>query len=148
MSILSFSSKEKTRFYIYLTFNIIFTIILITILILKRKREKEEQKKKKEEERLKVIKNRMIEMQKKMREETSNSEIMTEKQKNQKINNVLEDMCAYGAITKKEKKEEKEKHPEKFIETSQALKMEKNDEGLFALGLISQGLENLGIETK
>ena len=72
---------------------------------------------------------------------------MTEKQKNQKINNVLEDMCAYGAITKKEIKEEKAKHPEKFIETSQALKMEKNDEGLFALGLISQDLENLGIET-
>ena len=86
-------------------------------------------------------------MQKKLREEISNSEIMTEKQKNQKINNVLEDMCAYGAITKKEIKEEKEKHPEKFIETSQALKMEKNDEGLFALGLISQDLENLGIET-
>ena len=89
----------------------------------------------------------MIEMQKEMREESPNSETMTAKQKNQKINNVLEDMCAYGAITKKEIKEEKAKHPEKFIETSQALKMEKNDEGLFALGLISQGLENLGIET-
>ena len=67
----------------------------------------------------------MIEKQKKMRTKTINPETMTEKQKNQKINNVLEDMCVYGAIALKEIKEEKEKHPEKFIETSQALKMEK-----------------------
>ena len=56
-------------------------------------------------------------------------------------------MCIYGEFTKKEIKEEKEKHPEKFIETSQALKLEKQDEGLFALGLLSQNLEGLGVET-
>ena len=52
-----------------------------------------------------------------------------------------------GYITKKEIKEEKKKNPEKFIETSQALKLENKDEGIFALGLLSQNLENLGIET-
>ena len=50
-------------------------------------------------------------------------------------------------MTKKEIKEEKIKHPERFIETTQALNMQTQDEGLFALGLISQNLENLGIET-
>ena len=69
------------------------------------------------------------------------------KQKNKKINEVLEDMCIYGEITKKEIKKEKEEHPEKFVETSQALNMENQDPGLFALGLISKNLENLGIET-
>ena len=72
---------------------------------------------------------------------------MTDIQKNKQINDVLEDMCIYGAVMKKQIKEEKIKHPERFIETSQALNMETKDEGIFALGLISQNLENLGIET-
>ena len=72
---------------------------------------------------------------------------MTDIQKNKQINDVLEDMCIYGAVTKKEIKEEKIKHPERFIETAKALNMQTQDEGLFALGLISQNLENLGIET-
>ena len=41
----------------------------------------------------------------------------------------------------------KAKHPEKFIETNEALKMENQDTGIFALGLLSQNLEELGIET-
>jgi hypothetical protein len=48
---------------------------------------------------------------------------------------------------KKEIQEEKTKNPEKIIQTSEALKSEQEDSGLFALGLISQNLENLGIET-
>ena len=50
---------------------------------------------------------------------------MTEQQKNKKINQILEDMCIYGEITKREIKKEKKEHPEKFVETSQALNMEK-----------------------
>ena len=42
---------------------------------------------------------------------------------------------------------EKEKNPEKFIETEEALKLEKEDEGLFVLGLLSKNLESLGIQT-
>ena len=114
---------------------------------LKKKKEEEELKKKKEEEKLNEMKRKMLENQKKLREKKENTDIMTEEQKNKKINEVLEDMCIYGAITKKEIKEEKEKHPEKFVETSEALNMENQDEGLFALGLLSQNLENLGIET-
>ena len=114
---------------------------------LKKKKEEEELKKKKEEEKLNEMKRKMLEKQKKLREKKENTDIMTEEQKNKKINEVLEDMCIYGAITKKEIKEEKEKHPEKFVETSEALNMENQDEGLFALGLLSQNLENLGIET-
>ena len=77
----------------------------------------------KEEKKLNEMKKKLIENQKKMREKTDDN--ITEKQKNQQINNVLEDMCIYGEITKKEIKEEKVKHPEKFINTSEALQMEK-----------------------
>jgi len=88
---------------------------------------------------------------------------------NEKKNVVLEDMCIYGNIMKskieeekkkiKEKQKEIQKHnqedkenineksPEKYIETEKALKMEKEDEGIFALGLISSILENNNIQT-
>ena len=112
-----------------------------------RKQKEEELRKQKEEEKLNEMKKKMLENQKKMREKKENSENMTENQKNLKINEVLEDMCIYGAITKKEIKKEKKEHPEKFVETSKALNMENQDQELFALGLISQNLENLGIET-
>ena len=114
---------------------------------IRRKKEEEEKKRLEEEQRLNEIKKQMLENQKKLREVKENSEQMTEQQINQKINNVLEDMCAYGSITKKEIQEEKAKHTEKFIETTEALKMENQDTGMFALGLLSQNLEELGIET-
>ena len=56
-------------------------------------------------------------------------------------------MCNYGMIIKKEIIEEKKKNPEKFIEIKEALKKEKEDQGLFALGLLAQNLEDTGIET-
>ena len=93
------------------------------------------------------MKIKMLENQQKLREKKEDPENMTEQEKNKQINDVLEDMCIYGEATKKEIKEEKEKHPEKFVETSQALTMENQDSGLFALGLISSNLEELGIET-
>ena len=112
----------------------------------KRKKEEEEERKRKEEERLKEMKRKMIENQKKLRmKKDTNNE--TEKDINQKINETLEDMCIYGTIMKKEIQEEKQKHPEKFIDTSEALQKETTDSGLFALGLISQNLEEIGIET-
>ena len=89
------------------------------------------------------MKRRMIEHQKKLRLQKDNET----KDVNQKINETLEDMCIYGSIMKKEIQEEKKKNPEKFIETSDALQKENEDSGLFALGLISQDLENIGIET-
>ena len=111
---------------------------------------KKEEEKRKEEERLKEMKRKMLENQKKLRENNYNNidnNIQDEKQVNKKINETLEDMCIYGNIIEKETKEEKEKHPEKFIETSQALQLEKEDSGIFALGLISQNLESIGVET-
>ena len=66
---------------------------------------------------------------------------------NNKINEVLEDMCIYGNIIKREIKEKKKKNSKKYIKISEALKLENNDQGLFALGLISQSLENMGVET-
>ena len=101
-----------------------------------------------EEEKLKDITKikEVLENQKKLREKEKKKSL-NERDKNEKINEVLEDMCIYGNITKKLIKEEKKKNPEKFISTNQALKLEKTDQSLFALGLISQDLESMGIET-
>ena len=93
------------------------------------------------------MKKQILENQQKLRESKQDSDEISDQQKNKQINDVLEDMCIYGAITKKEIQEEKEKHPEKFIETSQALTLENQDPGMFALGLLSNNLEELGIET-
>ena len=57
-------------------------------------------------------------------------------------------MCIYGNIAEKKIKEEKkENNPKKIIKTETALKEEKKDPGLFALGLISHILEKNNIET-
>ena len=115
----------------------------------RKKEEEEKRKKEKEEEKRKEVemKKKILENQKKLREKKNILNEIKEQNKNKQINAVLEDMCIYGYITKKEIKEEKKWGPEKFIETSQALKLENKDEGIFALGLISKNLENLGIET-
>ena len=63
-----------------------------------------------------------------------------------KKNIILEDMCIYGNMMKKEIQEEKLKNPGKFIEIKDALKMEKKDQGLFALGLLANILEQNGTE--
>ena len=100
-----------------------------------------------EEMKLKEMKKKIIKSQKNLRENNKNITEMTSKNKSKQINEVLENMCIYGYITKKEIEEEKKNNREKFIETSKALKLEEKDEGLFALGLISQNLENLGVKT-
>ena len=107
----------------------------------------EEPKKEEEEVVFKTMKLKMLDNQKKLREKKENTEAMTKQQVNKKVNDVLEDMCIYGEINKKEIIKEKQKHPEKFIETSEALKLENEDNGLFALGLLSKNLEDLGIKT-
>ena len=97
----------------------------------------------------KELKKKMLDNQKKLREEkeSKNKNPSSEKEKNSKVNEVLEDMCIYGNITRKEVQEEKIKNPTKFISTSKALQLENQDQGLFALGLLSKNLEKLGIET-
>ncbi len=155
--------------WIFIFLFIIFSILLIIIILkikndkkfkelrileeeIKRieeeRKRKEEEIKRKEEEKLNEMKKKLLEKQKNLREnKVKEKEILTEEEKNEKINEVLEDMCIYGNIMKKEIKEQKEKSPEKFIKTTEALQTENEDPGLFALGLISQNLENMGIET-
>ena len=65
---------------------------------------------------------------------------------NEKKNIILEDMCIYGNMMKKEIQEEKLKNPGKFIEIKDALKMEEKDQALFALGLLANILEQNGTE--
>ena len=84
--------------------------------------------------------------EKNKREEIKKQKEM-ERENDMKINQVLEDMCKYGNIMKKEIKEEKEKNPSKFIKTEEALKNEEKDQGLFALGLLAKNLEESGVET-
>ena len=64
---------------------------------------------------------------------------------NDKINEVLEDICTFGNEMKTKILEESEKNPDKFIKIDEAIKMEKEDPGLFSLALISKTLKDCGI---
>ena len=83
----------------------------------------------------------------KQKELDNDSSLTVEQKINIKINNVLEDMCIYGNIIKEEIIFDKKKHPNKYIETEDALQMKETDNELFVLGLLSNILENKGIET-
>ena len=67
-------------------------------------------------------------------------------EENKEINQVLEDMCIYGNVVKKQIKEEKEKNPENFIEINDALNLKEQDQQLFALGLLANNMQKNGIE--
>ena len=166
---------SKILLWIFCSITIILSILLVISIIYKIKKEKEEEleekkrqeeelriqkeeeerkkkeeeRKRKEEEKINELKKKMLEKQNKLKEKSQpiDFDMLTDEQKNEEINEVLEDMCIYGTIMKKEIKEETVKNPEKFIETSQALQLENQDKGVFALGLISQNLEEMGIET-
>ena len=102
------------------------------------------------EEYIEKMKREMFERQRRLRkqkEDENLSSLTEEQRKDIKINNILEDMCIYGNIIKKEIQFEKKNHPDKFIETDDALQMEKTDQGIFALGLLAKMLEDKGIET-
>ena len=111
----------------------------------------------KDKERLEKLKKEVLQRQKEMRKDSkiNNNSLINissnpekdEKITNIKINNFLEDMCIYGNIVEKEIQKEKEENPEKFIETKEALSLEKEDQDLFILGLLSQNLEKEGLET-
>jgi len=97
-----------------------------------------------EDNKLKIIelnnkKQKILESQKKMKEEKSQNLSISEKEK--KINQTLENMCNYGNIIKEEKKI----NPQKFITKKEALQLNENDE-LFYLGLMADILEQLGID--
>ena len=93
----------------------------------------------------------MLQRQKEMRKKDTQSKIVDEKEKekesNTTLNNVLEDMCIYGNIIKKEIKEEKVKNPEKYIKTEEAINKKETDQNIFILGLLAKNLEDIGIET-
>ena len=121
-----------------------------------KKKEEEERKNKEYKEKIKRInaqrKKKMLENQMRLRKNQLQENMIQkpieekEKEKNNQINEVLEDMCIYGNVTIKEIKEEKQKNPENFVETKTALHSENTDQGLFALGLISHNLESIGVE--
>ena len=104
----------------------------------KPKIKKEKKIKKDESEKFNEIKKNILENQKNLREkkDIKTMVISSEKEINKKVNEVLEDMCIYGTIMKKEIKKEKIKNPKKYISTNEALKLETKDQGLFALGLL------------
>ena len=68
------------------------------------------------------------------------------KVENIKLNHLLEDMCIYGNVVKEEIKMKKYTN-KNTIKINEALKLETNDQGLFALGLLAHNLENNGITT-
>ena len=95
------------------------------------------------------LKKEVLKNQKQMREKDDSKFKYrnNENEKNIKINQVLEDMCMYGNLIKKEIKMNIFPNPKQYISTSEALKLENKDNGLFALGLLSNHLENYGIQT-
>ena len=90
------------------------------------------------------LKKEILEKEKKNRKFPK--EIKSEKEMNDKINNLLENMCIYGNIIKKEIEEEKQKNPKQFISLEEALKAEEYDQELFALALIANELKKIGVE--
>ena len=67
--------------------------------------------------------------------------------KNEKVEEVLEDMCLLGSIMKEEIIEEKKNNPEKFISIEEAIKEENKNSSKFCLGVLAQNLEDMGIAT-
>ena len=102
------------------------------------KRQKELREKKLSDETIHKENEEKIEKEEKEEEE--------KKLVNKKINQTLEDMLIHGINIKNEIME-KQKNPDKYIETKEALKLEEKDKELFSLGLLSKTLESLGIET-
>ena len=93
------------------------------------------------------LKNQVLKNQKDKMKNVGKKSGMLEQNKNIKLNQLLEDMCIYGNIVYKEIKKIKNNNNNNIITTNDALKLEKNDQGLFALGLLAHNLENNGIKT-
>ena len=122
------------------------------------KRQKDKRNEKLEKSRQKIVKkqkdnrNEKLEIMKKkiLKRQKYNRYVKVEnpneKEKNEKLNKELEDMCNLGNIMKNQIKIEKIRNPEKFIEINEALNLEKKDQGLFALGLLGNILEQNGTD--
>ena len=93
------------------------------------------------------LKKKVLENQKQMRKESNIFIGVKCANKKLKINEVLEDMCIYGNIIKKEMEMPYFPNQKNYISATEALKLENKDNGLFALGLLAQNLENSGIKT-
>ena len=61
-------------------------------------------------------------------------------------NKILEDICNYGNILKNQIKMEKILNPQRFVDVNTALNSTKNDNELFALGLLGKFLQKSGID--
>ena len=108
--------------------------------------EEEQQKKEKEKEKINKIRNLMFKRQNYMRIKKKNFDEEEEEYNNERINQFLEDMCIYGNIMKKEIEENQSKGQNKYIEIEDALKMKDRDRYLFCLGLLANNLNSIGIK--
>ena len=95
---------------------------------------------------LNKMKKDLLERQKINRNKEKQTTNQNEDDNKEKVRQILEDMCVYGNIMKEQIKEEKETNPEKFIEINDALNLEKDDQELFALGLLGNILQKNGTE--
>ena len=100
------------------------------------KRKKEEELKKQKEERIRK-KHEILERQSRLRKEHIINKTYNNKIREEKIKNLLEDMCVFGNIMKEEIIEEKKKEPEKFISIEEATNEENKDNSEFCLGLLA-----------
>ena len=148
-------------FYLIIIFSILLLISIIVYIIKKKKKAelknhyakikeisfaKIDEEKNKEEER-KEKKKEILKRQLKLRREQNLNLTKNKAKGEEKVKEVLEDMCILGSIMKEEIIEEKIKNPEKFISIEEATKEDKKNEGIFGLGVLAKSLENLGIIT-
>ena len=97
-----------------------------------RKRKEEEERKRQEEERERQKKKKEIfKRQLQLRKEQKLNQSKKVATDEEKVKEVLEDMCVLGSIMKEEIREEKQKNPEKFISIEEATKKEKKMIALF-----------------
>ena len=94
-------------FIIFIPQILYLVIFVVAIIFIKRGQNNEEKNEpiKIEESKLNEMKIKLFENQKKLRNNQTNSKKVKEKEKNKAINDVLEDMCIYGTITKQEIRE-------------------------------------------
>ena len=116
-------------------------------IIIKPKIKKKEDIKKKEIENLHK-KKEILERQEELRK---NQNINNEKKSDEKVREILEDMCVLGTIMKDEIIKEQKSNPDKFIPIHEAVKEENNKDkvkkGFFCLGVLAKNLEEIGVMT-
>lgn len=93
-------------------------------------------------------KKEVLNRQKRLRREQLLNKKYNSMNNEEKVKEVLEDMSEIGSIIKEEIIEDRKNKPNRFIPIKEATKEKNRDNGVFCLGILAQGLEQIGITTE